>query len=89
MFKSFKAWGIPMVVLVNADRRIAAIIHPEYLTTRVINEVLEGNTPEVEPARGCTTAKGQKNISGRLLQRREKESRTVSTDRPSTPWDSL
>jgi thiol-disulfide isomerase/thioredoxin len=52
MFRSFKAWGIPMVVLVNAEQRIAGVIHPDHLTAAMIDDVLEGRTPSVEPARG-------------------------------------
>lgn len=52
MFRSFTAFGIPMVVLVNKAHRIAAVIHPKYLTTKVIEDVLAGKSPDVKQHEG-------------------------------------
>jgi len=58
MFKSYKAWGIPMTVVVSAKKRIACVIHPNKLDTRVLDEVLAGRIPRVEPARPWSDPKG-------------------------------
>jgi peroxiredoxin len=50
MFRSFKAWGIPMAVIVDRRGRIAAVTHPDHLNAAVLDEVLAGKTPRVEPA---------------------------------------
>ncbi len=52
MFKSYKAWGIPMVILVNQKHRIAGVIHPNYLSSDVIEEVLAGKIPKVKQHEG-------------------------------------
>jgi len=50
MFRSFKAWGIPMAVIVDRQGRIAAVTHPDHLNARILEDVLAGNIPRVEPA---------------------------------------
>jgi thiol-disulfide isomerase/thioredoxin len=57
-FRSYKAWGIPMIVLVNKTGTIAAVIHPSHLTGDVIREVLSGSNPNVEQAQGWSDPKG-------------------------------
>lgn len=58
MFKSFKAWAIPMVVLVNKKGRIAGVLHPNNLNESVINEVLAGKTPQVKSAEAWPDPEG-------------------------------
>jgi thiol-disulfide isomerase/thioredoxin len=57
-FRSYKAWGIPMAVLVNKSGIIAAVVHPSRLTSEMIREVLSGATPRVEQAHGWSDPKG-------------------------------
>ncbi len=47
-FKAYSAWGIPDVVVVNREGRIAARVHPKNLTEAVIREVLAGKMPAIE-----------------------------------------
>ncbi len=58
MFKSYGAWGIPMVVIVNQKGRIASVIHPNYLTSELIDEVLAGKIPQVEQAKAWPDPEG-------------------------------
>jgi len=47
-FSSFAAWGIPMVYILDAEGRVAAVVHPSKLTADVIRSVLAGRVPDVE-----------------------------------------
>ena len=58
LFRSFKAWGIPMVVLVGADGKVKAVVHAEDLSTALVRQVLEGETPKVTQARPYKDPKG-------------------------------
>lgn len=58
MFKSYGAWGIPMVVIVNQKGRIASVIHPNYLTNGLIQEVLAGKIPTVKQAQAWPDPEG-------------------------------
>ncbi len=58
MFKSYGAWGIPMIVIVNQKGRIASVIHPNYLTNELIHEVLAGKIPKVERAQAWPDPEG-------------------------------
>ncbi len=51
MFRSYGAWGIPMVVIVSRDGRIVSIIHPNRLTGEILDQVLSRETPNTEPAK--------------------------------------
>lgn len=68
MFKSFKAWGIPMVVIVNQKGRIASVIHPNYLNRAVIEEVLAGKVPEVKQHDGWPDPEGAEEYFRSLLK---------------------
>jgi thiol-disulfide isomerase/thioredoxin len=50
MFRSYRAWGIPTVVLVGGDGRVNSVIHPNKLSAPVLELVLDGQAPAVEPA---------------------------------------
>ena len=58
MFKSYRAWGIPMTVIVNNNGRIASVLHPDNLNESVINEVLSGKVPRVRPAQAWSDPEG-------------------------------
>lgn len=46
MYKSYTAWGIPHAVVVDAQGKVAAILHPKHLSEAIIDAVLEGKSPE-------------------------------------------
>ena len=58
MFRSFKAWGIPMIVLVGPDGRVKGVIHAEDLSSGVVRRVVEGSVPEVAQAGPYKDPKG-------------------------------
>mgnify|MGYP005725484971 CR=1 FL=1 len=72
MFKSYKAWGIPMVVIVNREGFIASIVHPTKLTTEVIETVLEGKIPDVTQAKGWPDPEGAEDYFRSLIKKEEK-----------------
>ena len=47
-FTSFAAWGIPMIYILDAEGRVAAVVHPNNLTADVIRAVIAGKIPDVE-----------------------------------------
>lgn len=47
-FKAFKAWGIPMVIIVNGNGRIASVIHPDELNNRLLEQIIAGKMPDVK-----------------------------------------
>lgn len=42
MFTDFKAWSIPLVVIIDKEGKISAEIHPELLTKEIIEACLRG-----------------------------------------------
>jgi thiol-disulfide isomerase/thioredoxin len=58
MFRSFKAWGIPMVVLVGPDGLVKGVVHAEDLSTGIVRQVMEGETPLVRQANPYKDPKG-------------------------------
>jgi thiol-disulfide isomerase/thioredoxin len=58
MFRSFKAWGIPMVVLVGPDGLVKGVVHPEDLSSGVVRRVIEGEVPTVTQAGPYKDPKG-------------------------------
>ena len=48
MFRSYNAWAIPNVVMINSKGKIAGRIHPSRLTEEVIEVLLNGGVPDVE-----------------------------------------
>lgn len=51
MFRSYNAWAIPNIVMINANGVIAGRIHPNRLTNDVIEELLEGKIPDIQQTR--------------------------------------
>jgi len=47
MFKSYKAWGIPMIVVINKKRQVAAVLEPSTLTAAVLREIASGKIPHI------------------------------------------
>ena len=48
IFRSYNAWAIPNVVMINSKGKIAGRIHPNNLTDEVIDELLNGGIPKVK-----------------------------------------
>ena len=48
MFKSYNAWAIPNVVMINSKGKIAGRINPSRLTEEIIELLLNGGVPYVE-----------------------------------------
>ena len=68
MFKSYRAWGIPMTVIVNKNGVIAAVIHPDNLSESVINDVLRGRVPRIKPAQPWPDPVGAEHYFRSLLK---------------------
>jgi len=47
MFRSYKAWGIPMIVVINKARKVASVLPPDELTAKVLREIVSGKIPNV------------------------------------------
>jgi thiol-disulfide isomerase/thioredoxin len=71
-FRSYKAWGIPMVVIVSKTGTIAAIIHPSRLTADVIRTVVSGKVPKVEQAQGWSDPQGAEKYFRSTISREKK-----------------
>jgi len=69
MFRSYMAWGIPMTVVVNAEGKIACIIHPNKLNSALLDDVMAGRYPEVERARPWPDPEGAEKYFRSLLQK--------------------
>ena len=73
MFESFKAWGIPMTVIVNKQGIVVSVLHPDHLDKFVINEVLSGKVPQVKPALPWADPEGAENYFRSLVKKPESE----------------
>ena len=49
-FKTFKAWGIPVVFIFDGSGKLVAAVHPRKLTSTVLSTALQGQIPTVEQA---------------------------------------
>jgi thiol-disulfide isomerase/thioredoxin len=47
-FKSFQAWGIPVVYVFGRDGRLLSAVHPKNLTADVLTAALRGEVPDVK-----------------------------------------
>ncbi|QQS35982.1 MAG: TlpA family protein disulfide reductase [Ignavibacteriales bacterium] len=48
MFRKYKAWAIPNIIMINSKGKIAGRIHPNKLNEDVIDVLISGGVPEVE-----------------------------------------
>ena len=69
MFKSFKAWGIPVAVIVNKKGTVAGVLHPDNLSEAVINAVLVGEAPRVKSAEPWPDPAGAEQYFRSLLKK--------------------
>jgi len=49
-FKTFRAWGIPVIFIFDAKGRLVATVHPNNLTPEVLYAALRGEVPKVKQA---------------------------------------
>lgn len=47
MFRTYNAWAIPNIVLINSAGKIAGRIHPNNLNAQVIDTLIAGGIPDV------------------------------------------
>ena len=50
MFKTFQAWGIPVIFIFDTKGKLIATTHPNNLTPEVLTAALRGEVPQVKPA---------------------------------------
>jgi len=49
-FKTFQAWGIPVIYIFDSKGKLIATAHPNNLTPEVLEAALRGEVPNVKPA---------------------------------------
>jgi len=49
-FKTFQAWGIPVIFIFDSKGKLIATTHPNNLTPEVLYTALRGEVPNVKPA---------------------------------------
>jgi thiol-disulfide isomerase/thioredoxin len=49
-FKTFQAWGIPVIFIFDSKGKLIATVHPNNLTPEVLSAALRGEVPNVKPA---------------------------------------
>ena len=49
-FKTFRAWGIPVIFIFDAKGKLVATVHPNNLTPEVLYAALRGEVPKVKQA---------------------------------------
>jgi cytochrome c biogenesis protein CcmG/thiol:disulfide interchange protein DsbE len=49
-FKTFQAWGIPVIYIFDSKGKLVATVHPNNLTPEVISAALRGEIPQVKQA---------------------------------------
>lgn len=49
-FKTFRAWGIPVIFVFDSKGKLVATVHPNNLTAEVLSEALRGEIPKVKQA---------------------------------------
>lgn len=47
-FKTFKAWGIPVVFIFDSDGKLLTAVHPNKLTPAVLASAIKGAVPVIE-----------------------------------------
>lgn len=57
-FKSFQAWGIPVVYVFGRDGRLLSAVHPTNLTADVLTAALRGEVPDVKQSTPWSDPRG-------------------------------
>ena len=68
-FKAYQAWAIPMAVLIDRDGNIASVMHPDYLTSAVIEDLLEGNRIDLEQTEAWPDPEGAEEYFRSLIRK--------------------
>ena len=72
-FKSFQAWGIPVIFIFDSKGKLVATTHPNNLTPEVISAALRGEVPQVKQAVPWSDPAGAENYFRKLqLELKEK-----------------
>ena len=72
-FKTFQAWGIPVIFIFDSKGKLVAAIHPKNLTAEVISAALRGEVPQVKQAVPWDDPAGAENYFRQLqLELKEK-----------------
>ena len=68
-FKSYRAWGIPMIVLVDGQGKVAAVMNPKDLKAAHITALLGGETLKFEAHPGWPDPRGAEEYFRSLLEK--------------------
>jgi len=72
-FKTFRAWGIPVIFIFDSKGKLIATVHPNNLTPEVLYTALRGEVPAVKPAVAWHDPAGAENYFRKLqLELKEK-----------------
>lgn len=72
-FKTFQAWGIPVIFIFDSKGKLVATTHPNNLTPEVISAALRGEVPQVKQAEPWRDPAGAENYFRKLqLELKEK-----------------
>ncbi|HET6975862.1 MAG TPA: TlpA disulfide reductase family protein [Pyrinomonadaceae bacterium] len=72
-FKTFQAWGIPVIFIFDSKGKLVATTHPNNLTPEVISAALRGEVPQVKQAVPWSDPGGAENYFRKLqLELKEK-----------------
>ena len=72
-FKTFQAWGIPVIFIFDSQGKLVATLHPNNLTPEVLYAALRGEIPKVKPALPWSDPAGAENYFRKLqLELKEK-----------------
>jgi len=72
-FKTFQAWGIPVIFIFDSKGKLVATTHPNNLTPEVISAALRGEVPQVKQAVPWSDPAGAENYFRKLqLELKEK-----------------
>jgi thiol-disulfide isomerase/thioredoxin len=72
-FKTFQAWGIPVIFIFDSHGKLIATVHPNNLTPEVLYAALRGEIPKVKQAVPWSDPVGAENYFRKLqLELKEK-----------------
>ena len=72
-FKTFRAWGIPVIFIFDVKGKLVATVHPNNLTPEVLYAALRGEVPKVKQAVAWHDPAGAENYFRKLqLELKEK-----------------
>lgn len=69
-FKSAIAWGIPMKIFINNERKVVSVIHPNYFNDEVMESFIKGNMLEVKQHDGWGDSAGAEKHFRSTLKRK-------------------